>query len=161
RPEQYRGSSLMSRRKGPGWLSGLLVGCTFGALLWWERRRSLRRAVESKLRRNARNLAVAALSAAAVQLAEKLATQPLTALVERRRWGLLKRLPLSVWLEVPLAVALLDYTLNRWHILVHQVPWLGRFHQPPHVDLDLDASTALRFHAAELMVSVLVWASSN
>src|SRR2546423_8180638 len=93
--------AAMSRNKVPGWLSGLLIGGAFCGLLWLERRRPLRRAVEPKLRRNARNLAVAALSAAAIQLAEKPVTQPLTELVERRRWGLLKRLSLPVWLEVP------------------------------------------------------------
>jgi sterol desaturase/sphingolipid hydroxylase (fatty acid hydroxylase superfamily) len=138
----------------PAWLSGLLIGGTFCALLWLERRYPLRRSVEPKLRRNARNLAVAALSAAVIQRAEKPITQPLTALVERWRWGLLKRSALPEWLHVPLAVALLDYTLYLWHILVHQIPFLWRFHQPHHVDLDLDASTALRFHFAEMVVSV-------
>jgi sterol desaturase/sphingolipid hydroxylase (fatty acid hydroxylase superfamily) len=66
---------------------------------------------------------------------------------------LLKGLSLPVWLEVPLAVALLDYTLYVWHVLVHKVPFLWRFHQPHHVDLDLDASTALRFHFAEMVAS--------
>jgi sterol desaturase/sphingolipid hydroxylase (fatty acid hydroxylase superfamily) len=135
-------------------LSALLVGGAFCGLLWLERRRPLRRSVEPKVRRNARNLAVAALSAAAIQVAEKPVTQPLTALVERRRWGLLNRLSLPIWLEVPLAVVLLDYTLYLWHVLVHKVPWLWRFHQPHHVDLDMDASTALRFHFAEMVVSV-------
>jgi sterol desaturase/sphingolipid hydroxylase (fatty acid hydroxylase superfamily) len=144
----------MTQKKLPGWLSGLLIGGAFCGLLWLERRRPLRRSVEPKARRNARNLAVATLSAAAIRLAEKPITQPLTALVERRRWGLLKRFSLPVWLEVPLAVALLDYTLYLWHVLVHKVPWLWRFHQPHHVDLDLDASTALRFHFAEMVVSV-------
>ena len=144
----------MTRSKVPGWLSGLLVGGAFCALVWLERRYPLRRSVEPKLRRNGRNLAVAALSAAAIRLAEKPVTRPLTALVERRRWGMLKRLPLPRWLEVPLAVALLDYTLYLWHVLVHRVPCLWRFHQPHHVDLDLDASTALRFHFAEMLASV-------
>src|SRR5438552_9658212 len=144
----------MSRKKVPGWLSGLLIGGAFCGLLWLERRRPLRRSVEPKLRRNARNLAVAALSAAAIQVAETPVTQPLTTIVERRRWGLLKQMPLPAWLEVPLAVVLLDYTLYLWHILVHKVPFLWRFHQPHHVDLDLDASTALRFHFGEMIVSV-------
>src|SRR5437588_3530383 len=144
----------MGGKKVPGWLSGLLVGGAFCGLLWLERRHPLRRSVEPKIRRNARNLTVAALSAAAIQLAETPLTRPLTALVERRRLGLLQRLSLPIWLEVPLAVVLLDYTLYLWHVLVHKVPWLWRFHQPHHVDLDLDASTALRFHFAEMVVSV-------
>src|SRR5947207_3506014 len=137
-------------RKVPGWLNVLLVGGAFGALWWLERRRPLRRAVESKSVRTGRNLAVAGLSAAAVRLAEQPVVAPLAALVERRRWGLVQRLNLPAWLEVPLAVALLDYTLYLWHILVHRVPFLWRFHQVHPVDLDLDASTALRFHFGEM-----------
>lgn len=144
----------MSAKKVPGWLNALLIGGTFCGLLWLERRRPLRRSVEPKSRRNVRNLTVAALSAAAIQVTEQPVAQPLTALVERRRWGLLKQLSLPVWLEVPLAVALIDYTLYLWHVLVHKVPWLWRFHQPHHVDLDMDASTALRFHFGEMIASV-------
>jgi sterol desaturase/sphingolipid hydroxylase (fatty acid hydroxylase superfamily) len=151
---------FMSMKKVPGWSSALLIGCAFCRLLWLELRRPLRRSVEPKARRNARNLAVAALSAAAIRLAEKPVTQPLTALVERRRWGLLGRFSLQVSLEVPGAVALLDYTLYRWHIIVHKVPWLWRFHHPHHVDLDMDASTALRFHFAEMVLSV-PWRASQ
>src|SRR5439155_23517609 len=116
----------MTAKKVPGWLGAVLVGGAFCALVWLERRRPLRRAVEPKARRDVRNLAVAGLSAAAIQIAEKPVTQPLTALVEQRRWRLLKRLALPGWLEVPLAVLLLDYTLYIWHILVHKVPFLWR-----------------------------------
>ncbi len=49
---------------------------------------------------------------------------------------------------------MLDYTLYIWHIVVHRVPWLWRFHLVHHVDLDLDASTGLRFHGGELAASV-------
>lgn len=144
----------MSMRKIPTWISAPLVLGSFGALMWLERRRALRRAVEPKLRREARNLTVAAVSAAALQLTERPVIESLTALVERRRWGLLKRLHLPAWLEVALAVILMDYTLYVWHVLTHHVPLLWRFHVVHHVDLDLDASTALRFHFAELIISV-------
>lgn len=138
----------------PAWVSAPLVVVSFGLLAWLERRRPLRRAVEPKLRREARNLAVAAAGAAALRVTEKPVADALTALVERRRWGLLKRLGLPAWLEVPLAVVLLDYTLYLWHVLTHRVPFLWRFHLVHHIDLDLDASTALRFHFAELVLSV-------
>lgn len=144
----------MSAKKSSGWLNLLLIGGAFGTLWWLETRRPLRRSVEPKMRRQRRNFAVAALSAAAVQLAEKPVTAPLTQLVERRHWGLLKQLDLPAWLEKTLAVALLDYTLYLWHILLHRVPFLWRFHEPHHVDLDMDSSTALRFHFGELLLSV-------
>jgi sterol desaturase/sphingolipid hydroxylase (fatty acid hydroxylase superfamily) len=139
----------------PGWLSAASVGGTFTALLLLELRRPLRRPVESKLRRNARNLAVAGLAAATVQLIERPVVAPLARLVEERRWGLLKRFRLPVWIEALLGAVLLDYTLYLWHVLAHKVPLLWRFHQVHHVDLDLDASTALRFHFGELAFSVL------
>jgi len=126
----------------------------FGLLAWFERRRPLRREVESKPTREARNLAVAAAGAVALSVTEKPVAEALTSLVERRRWGLLKVIRLPAWAEVALAVVLLDYTLYLWHVLTHRVPFLWRFHLVHHVDLDLDASTALRFHFAELVVSV-------
>lgn len=131
----------------------LAVGA-FGALVWLERRRPLRRRpVESKLRRDARNLAVAGVAAAALQLAERPVVERLTALVERRKIGLLKLVALPRVPEIALAVVLLDYTLYVWHMLTHRVPWLWHFHLVHHADLDLDASTALRFHFGELVIS--------
>jgi len=149
------GKRIITSRPLPTWISASLIAGAFGALLWLERRRPLRqRAVEPKLRHDARNLAVAAVSAAALHLIERPIVARLTALVERRGWGLLKRRHLPAWLEVALAVALLDYTLYVWHVLTHRVPFLWRFHVAHHVDLDMDATTALRFHFAELVVSV-------
>ncbi len=143
----------MSRHKIPSWLGGALVVGAFAALAWAERRRPLRRATEPKPRREARNLAVAGMGALALRLTEAPVAARLTALVERRRLGLLKIVRLPRWLEVALAVVLLDYTLYLWHVLTHRVPVLWRLHAVHHADLDLDASTALRFHFAELALS--------
>lgn len=141
-------------RKVSTWLCLPLAAIGFGALVWLERRRPLRHSVEAKLTRDARNLAVAGVAAVALQLAERPVTRRLTALVERRKFGLLKQLRLPRKLEIALAVVLLDYTLYVWHVLTHRVPGLWRFHLVHHADLDLDASTALRFHFGELICSV-------
>jgi sterol desaturase/sphingolipid hydroxylase (fatty acid hydroxylase superfamily) len=144
----------MKSRKVPTWLSAPLIIGAFGLLVWLERRRPLRQNIEPKLTRESRNLAVAAVGAFALQFTERPLMDTLTALIERRRLGLLKLLRLPLWLEVPLAVVLMDYTLYIWHVLTHRLPFLWRFHVAHHVDLDLDASTALRFHFAELLLSV-------
>lgn len=128
---------------------------TFAALVWFEKRRPLRQSVELKLVHSARNLTIAGLAALTLQLAEQPIAAPLTKLVERRNLGLLKKLRLPKLLEVVLAIALLDYTLYLWHVLTHKVPFLWRFHLVHHIDLDLDASTAIRFHFGELIISVL------
>lgn len=113
-----------------------------------------RRQREPKLRRMERNAVVGGISAATVQLCEQPIVLPLAQLVERRRWGLLARLPLPTTVKRVVALLALDYTLYLWHIVVHRVPWLWRFHRVHHADLDLDASTAIRFHFGELIASV-------
>jgi sterol desaturase/sphingolipid hydroxylase (fatty acid hydroxylase superfamily) len=138
----------------PEWLNATLICGTFATLLWFEHRRPLRRQTERKLTRNIRNLAVAALSAATIRLTERPVISPLTQFVEHNQWGLVKCLQVSPWLEVILSVLLLDYTLYLWHVLTHKVPLLWRFHRVHHADLDLDASTALRFHCIEMVLSV-------
>lgn len=136
------------------WTGPMLIGGTGALLYWLEHRRPLRRQTESKTRRDLRNLAVAALSAATIRAVEQPIVGPLAEVVEQRCWGLFGILRLPRCLQFPLALAAMDYTLFLWHMLAHRVPLLWRFHQVHHVDLDMDASTALRFHFGEMVLSV-------
>lgn len=108
----------------------------------------------SKVRRTARNLAIAFLGGLTVQLVERPLTDPLARRTQRRRTGLVPKLRLPSAVGDALSVALLDLTLYVWHVLTHRVPLLWRFHSIHHADPDLDASTALRFHFGELALSV-------
>jgi sterol desaturase/sphingolipid hydroxylase (fatty acid hydroxylase superfamily) len=126
----------------------------FVAFLVAERARPLRRATQSKSHRVLINLAIGALGATALALVY---TPIVLGSVERLRaaeFGLLRWVPLPGWLASIGAVILLDYTLWIWHWLNHRVPLLWRFHAAHHADLDLDVSTALRFHVGELLLSV-------
>ena len=138
----------------PAWITGLLLVGEFCVLVVLELRRPLRAAAEPKLNRVARNLAVATLGAVSLLVAERPLVQPFSEIVDRRALGLIKQFTLPLWLEVVLGVALMDYTLYLWHRLMHRWSWLWRFHLPHHVDLELDTSTALRFHFSELILSV-------
>jgi len=138
----------------PPWIAAPLVVGAFAALVWQEIRRPLRRGIEPKPRRQARNFAVAALGAITVAAAESPLILPLTGLVEHHRWGLLGLVDLPPWGEAAAALLLMDYTFYVWHVLMHRVPFLWRFHSVHHVDLDLDTSTALRFHFGELLASI-------
>ncbi len=131
----------------------LAIGA-FGLLVILERRRPLRKEVESKALRSGRNMAIAGLAAAAIFVIERPVSERAAFLVEQKNLGLLKRLGLPKWLERAAAVVFLDYTLYLWHRLTHRVPFLWRFHIVHHADLDLDASTACRFHFGEIAISV-------
>jgi sterol desaturase/sphingolipid hydroxylase (fatty acid hydroxylase superfamily) len=138
----------------PKWLNAVLIFGTMATVVLLEIRRPLRRSRDEKLTRDARNVAVSAMAAATVALAEKPVVLPLALKVHRRQLGLLKMVRLPVVVELLLSVVLLDYTLYMWHYLTHKVPFLWRLHLSHHVDLDMDASTALRFHPLELLLSV-------
>ncbi|MGH7214892.1 MAG: sterol desaturase family protein [Tepidisphaeraceae bacterium] len=135
-------------------IRGSLLLAAAATVLVMERRHRARPYVESRSTHTTRNLAIAGLAAVTVQLLEAPVVMPLARTVARRRWGLSHAIGGPPWLRGVLAVLLLDYTLYLWHIVVHRVPWLWRFHLVHHVDLDLDATTGLRFHAGELTASI-------
>ncbi|MEP6945717.1 MAG: sterol desaturase family protein [Acidobacteriota bacterium] len=125
-----------------------------------EKMRPLRDSTESKPIRTARNLALAATAAGAMYFLEKPVAARVASTVERNRIGLLKIFRLPRWLEMVVSVVLLDYTLYLWHVLTHRVGILWHFHVVHHIDADLDASTGLRFHFGEIVISV-VWRAAQ
>lgn len=131
-----------------------LLAAVAGAVIALEHRRRARRYVEPPGRHRARNLAVAGLAAATVNLIEAPLVVPVARWIERHDWGLTPAIPAPRSIRTVAAILLLDYTLYLWHILVHRVDVLWRFHLAHHVDLDLDATTGLRFHAGELTLSI-------
>jgi sterol desaturase/sphingolipid hydroxylase (fatty acid hydroxylase superfamily) len=118
-----------------------------------ERRAPLRQQTQREPDRLVRNVILGALSMVAVSVAERPLTMPLARRAEARRRGLVQRLPLPSWTRDVLAFLLMDYTIYVWHVMTHKVPALWRLHLVHHVDLDLDASTALRFHVVDMLVS--------
>lgn len=157
--QQTGGSGVPDQDRNPRIFPALgpAVGLApLAGLIVLERRRPLRRRTEPQVPRAGRNLVIAAAAALVLRLVEKPVVEPLARTAEARGWGLLKRLKLPRALETVAAVALMDYTLFLWHVLMHKGGWLWRFHLVHHTDLDLDTTTALRFHFGELIPSV-VW----
>lgn len=72
---------------------------------------------------------------------------------EARNLGLLHQFFLATPVLAILSFLILDYLLYWWHRLNHRVSFLWRFHQVHHADPEMDASTALRFHFGELLLS--------
>lgn len=85
---------------------------------------------------------------------------PVTALgtslwAARHHWGLLNQLTLPAALAVVLGWLLLDGAIYWQHRGMHAVPALWRLHRVHHSDTAFDATTALRFHPAEIVLSVI------
>lgn len=73
---------------------------------------------------------------------------------EQWQFGLNYLYDAPVWLKSAIAFLLLDYSNYLWHIVLHKMPLMWRFHLVHHTDLDLDITTAFRFHFGELIGSV-------
>lgn len=132
----------------------IVIGTWIAALLWFERRRILRPVHRSKLHRDVRNLVIAAPAGAVMQAVELPLALKLAEVAQQRSYGVLPHLPFPSSLKRIAGVLLLDYTLYWWHYLTHRVPVLWRFHQVHHLDREMDATTALRFHFGEITVSL-------
>lgn len=130
----------------------LVAGAAVAGLLVAERRRPLRRQTGPGLPRNLRNAALGAACAVIVAAVE----EPLCAAIARgneaRRRGLAQHLPRP--LRLLGGIAAMDYGFYWWHVATHRVPFLWRFHRVHHVDPDMDASTAVRFHPLDMLVSL-------
>jgi len=124
------------------------------AIAWAERRAPLRRQTQREPGRIVQNLILGATSLAVVSAVEGPIVRRLACRAERRRSGLAQHLPLPPLVRDLIAVLAMDYTIYVWHVLTHKVPLLWRLHLVHHVDLDMDASTALRFHAVDMLVSI-------
>jgi len=71
-------------------------------------------------------------------------------------WGAFNWLDLPIWLETVLAILILDFVIWGQHLVTHQVPFLWRLHRVHHADVDIDVTTAIRFHPIEIALSMLL-----
>jgi sterol desaturase/sphingolipid hydroxylase (fatty acid hydroxylase superfamily) len=70
------------------------------------------------------------------------------------QYGVMNLLPTPYWLAVAMTLLLLDVAVYAQHIASHKWRWFWRLHQVHHTDLDFDASTAIRFHPLEIVLSM-------
>lgn len=71
-------------------------------------------------------------------------------------WGLFNQLGWPGWLEILLALLILDLAIWTQHLITHKVPVLWRLHRVHHADRDMDVTTAIRFHPVEIALSMLL-----
>ena len=135
-------------------VGGVFLACLFIALLLLQWKYPLRRPSSSGLRRFIRNVVF---SGPGFALA-RVSLVPIPLLVALwaadHQFGLLHWLPLPHWLAVAVGILVMDYAYWWWHVGLHLVPVLWRFHNVHHSDLDMDVSTATRFHLGEVIFSV-------
>ena len=81
-------------------------------------------------------------------------------LASARAWGLLHQVQLPWAVSLNASILMLDLIFYAQHRVIHASSVLWRFHRVHHADTDVDATTALRFHPGEAMISRLAPAAA-
>ena len=116
--------------------------------------RPRRRAEQPKPLRWANNLGLSVVNTVILRLMIPVTLVAAAGWAEFRGYGLFNHLAFPRAIEVVLAVILLDLVIYGQHVAFHKVPALWRIHRMHHTDLDIDASTGLRFHPVEMALSL-------
>ena len=139
--------------------SKFIIVCAF-VLLWaleslfpWAQSRTHR------LRHAFRNLTLGAFNALVTALLTAVLLVIVANWVEASQVGLLHILNLPPLVATLLAILLLDGWMYGWHRANHLLPFLWRFHRVHHSDIEMDVTSAVRFHAGEIMISGLLRAA--
>jgi sterol desaturase/sphingolipid hydroxylase (fatty acid hydroxylase superfamily) len=75
---------------------------------------------------------------------------------ETNGWGLFNHFGWPPVLEIVLAVLFFDLAIWAQHLVTHKIPLLWRLHRVHHADVDIDVTTAIRFHPVEIALSMLL-----
>ena len=134
-----------------GFFLGILA-----AMALWELAAARRELESGRARRWVANLGLVALDTAVVRLLAPITATGLAVVASERGWGLLHRFALPAWLAFLVAFLALDLVIYLQHVIFHAVPALWRLHMTHHSDLDFDATTGVRFHPLEILLSLAI-----
>jgi len=136
------------------------ISVFFGILLVmliWEAlhpRRVLSQPGQSRKERWLTNMSLTVLNALFVRLTLGAATVTVAVFASTHGIGLLNWLAVPAWAAAGVGLLALDFALYLQHVMLHAVPVLWRLHQVHHADLGFDATTGLRFHPIEIVLSL-------
>ncbi|MDD5277464.1 MAG: sterol desaturase family protein [Methylovulum sp.] len=127
----------------------------FIIMIGWEYLKPRRALHFSRKQRWPINLGLAALNILIVRITLGSIAYLSAANAAESHYGLLNTLPLPSWVAVTSTLLFLDFAIYCQHIVAHKWPLLWRLHQVHHTDLEFDATTAVRFHPLEIIISML------
>ncbi|MDX2320126.1 MAG: sterol desaturase family protein [Moritella sp.] len=114
----------------------------------------------SKWQRWGNNLAIVLINNLTLKLFIPVLAIDAAVLAEQQQWGLFSLANLDATINetilILVSIMLLDAAIYFQHKIFHQVPFLWRLHRMHHSDLDIDVTTAIRFHPIEIVLSMLI-----
>ena len=129
---------------------GVLIGMSVLEALFPARDR-----VQGRGRRWSTNLGLVVIDTIAIRLLFPIIAVGAALWAQTQGWGVLNLIALPNWVAVLMAVIVLDMMIYWQHVASHRIPILWRLHKVHHADRDLDASSGLRFHPVEIVLSMV------
>lgn len=139
--------------------AAIRLGFFFGIFLvmaLWEILAPRRELVLSKGDRWLNNIGLVVVNTLLVRLLFPAAAVGVALFAQEQQWGWLANVSWPLWLEVIIAIVLLDAAIYFQHVMFHAVPLFWRLHRVHHADLDFDVTTGARFHPVEIVLSMLI-----
>ena len=130
--------------------------CSLGfiaVILGMEWAAPFRKPIRSKLEHVSTNLIIFGGNSLIAQLLAGWTLLIWSSYVTSEGWGILTHLRVGKMSHIILCIVLLDLVAYGLHRLYHCVPFLWRFHRAHHSDLDMDATTSVRFHLGEVVIT--------
>ena len=124
------------------------------AMALWEVAAPRRRRDIPRVIRWTNNIALVVLDTVVLRLSFPILAVGLAVMAEERGWGLFNNIDAPLWVAIVVSMLLLDLAIYFQHVMFHAVPGLWRLHRMHHADLDFDATTGLRFHPVEILISM-------
>jgi sterol desaturase/sphingolipid hydroxylase (fatty acid hydroxylase superfamily) len=131
---------------------GIFIGTLF-TMLTWEAFYPRRPASGLRWQRRMNNFMLLCVSNLLSRIILPITVVSTAAIANDSHWGLLNILNAPYWLAFVLSFILLDLIIYAEHVLFHKFKFLWRIHRVHHTDKEFDASTALRFHPLEIIIS--------
>ena len=128
----------------------------FALVALWELAAPRRPLRVSRTVRWTSNIGIVILDTLVLRLVFPAAAAGIAAAAGSLGWGLFNALAWPFWVEVVLAVIVLDLVIYLQHVMFHAVPGLWRLHMVHHADLDFDVTTGVRFHPFEVLLSMVI-----
>lgn len=131
-----------------------VFAAVLAAMMAWEIAAPRRRAEIPRVLRWSNNLALVVIDTAILRISFPILAVALAGMAESRGWGLLNMLGVPFWPAFLASILILDLAIYLQHVVFHAVPGLWRLHRMHHADLEFDATTGLRFHPFEIVISM-------
>jgi sterol desaturase/sphingolipid hydroxylase (fatty acid hydroxylase superfamily) len=126
------------------------------AMVLWEVWAPRRRREIPRVIRWTNNLALVLVDTVILRLSFPILAVGLAVMAEERGWGLFNVMDVPLWVAIIVSMLVLDLAIYLQHVMFHAVPGLWRLHRMHHADLDFDATTGLRFHPVEILISMAI-----